>query len=354
MGLSKQKKNEELRELFVQAFADAKAKGKPGWRKMNLSVLKNRLLQRSDRRFREAEYGGTTMRELVDRFPDLLAIGEEREPSVSILVEMTDEELTEGKGHTTDDGGDAGGAEDEAAGFQAILDRYRTSGDNLGVGEAYASQLSSVDDDDVERTFVNIVTQWASSSPVHAEINTIGDLLEHVDKFVIDLLALAVVHATLRTADTGRELPARMGDVNYRVAEPLQSLFNLPAKSRPAATMRAATAKTKELSSALEKAVDSFCHSTAVAAKLPSTDIIKHAHAYALSPSSASTPCASKAFSQRRTVCTLGTRSNPHSRFTTGSDSKYPHDRIGHASLNPVISSASLATLDATPAHACC
>ena len=281
MGLSKQKKNEELRELFVQAFADAKAKGKPSWREMNLSVLKNRLLQRSDRHFRESDYGGTTMQELVERFPDVLAIGNGRDPSVNYLVETADENLTGAEGHSTDDGADAREPEDEAAGLEAILDRYRTSGDNLGVGEAYASQLTTVEDDDVEKTFVNIVTQWASSNPVHAEINTIEDLLEHVDKFVIDLLALAVVHATLRTAETGRALPARVGDVNYRVAEPLRSLFDLPAKTSPAVTMRAATAKTKELSSALEKSVGSFCQSTAVAAKLPSTDIIKDAHAYA-------------------------------------------------------------------------
>ena len=171
--MSKQKKDEELRELFVQAFADAKVKGKPGWRKMNLSVLKNRLLQRSGRRFRESDYGGMTMQELVEQFPDVLAIGNARDPSVIFLVEVADKIRTEPEGHTTDDAGDAAEPEDAAAGFQAILDRYRTSGDNLGVGEAYASLLTSVDDDDVEKTFVNIVTQWASSNPVHAEINTI-------------------------------------------------------------------------------------------------------------------------------------------------------------------------------------
>ena len=265
----------------MQSFADAKAKGKLDWRKMDLSVLKNRLLQRTERRFGEAHYGGKTMRELVERFPDLLAIGEGHQPLISILVEVADEELADGEGRTMKDAGDAGGSEDEAVRFQAILDLYRTNGDNLGVGEAYASQLSSVDDNDVERTFVNIVTQWASSNPVHAEINTIGDLLEHVDMFVIDLLALAVIHATLRTMDAGRELPGRVGDVNYRVAEPLRSLFDLPTKLSPSATMSAATAKTKELSSALVRAVGSFCQSTPVAAKLPSTDIIKHAHAYA-------------------------------------------------------------------------
>ena len=281
MELGKQAKNKELRELFVQAFADAKAKGKQGWRKMNLSVLKNRLLQSSQRRFQESDYGGTTMLELVERFPDVLAIEIGRDPLVNFLSEVVDENLTEGEVEITKDAGDIGGPEDEAAGFQAILDQYRTSADNLGVGEAYASQLSSVDGDDIERIFVNIVAQWASPTPVHVEINTIGDLLEHVDKFVIDPLALAVVHATLRTEEAGRELPARIGDVNYRVAKPLRSLFNLPAKTSPAATILAATAKTNELISALQKAVDSFCHSTAVAAKLPSTDIIKHAHAYA-------------------------------------------------------------------------
>ena len=126
----------------------------------------------------------------------------------------------------------------------------------------------------------NLVKQYPPATHQFLEV-PIRDLQEHADKFVIDLLALAVVHATLRTADAGRELPATVGDINYRVAEPLRSLFGLPAKISPAATMRAATAKTKELSSALEKSVESFCQSTAVAAKLPSTDIIKNAHAYA-------------------------------------------------------------------------
>ena len=279
--MGKQAKNEELRELFVQAFADAKAKGKPSWQKMKLSVLKNRLLQRSERRFRESDYAGTTIRELVERYPDTLAIENGPDPLVTFLTELADENLTRPEVEITQDAGDISGSEDEAAGFQAILDQYRTSGDNLGVGEAYASLLSSANDEDVEGIFVNVVAQWASSTPVHAEINTIGDLLEHVDKFVIELFALAVVHATLRTEETGRELPARIGDVNYRVATPLRSLFNLPAKTSPAATLLAATAKTNELISALYKTVRSFCHSTAVAAKLPSTDIIKHAHAYA-------------------------------------------------------------------------
>ena len=249
---------------------------------MDLSVLKNRLLQRTDRRFQECEYGAKTMLELVERHPDVLALRGASRPSVSLLVDVVDGKLTDLPRESREDGGrNADVQEHHAIEFQAVLDRYRTKGDNLGVGEAYASQLPSVDDTNVERTFVSIVSHWASSNPVDHETNTIGDLLENMDKFVNDLLALAVVHATLRTKDAGRTLPAMVGDLNYRVAGTLQSLFGLPVKMRPAATMRAATAKTKELLSELVKAVESFCQSRAVAAKQPSTDIIKLAHAYA-------------------------------------------------------------------------
>ena len=221
------------------------------------------------------------MMELVERFPDLLKIDEGKKYSVSILIELDNSELAKEEDQTTEINDNSGELDEEAVRFQTILDQYRTSGDNLGVGEAYALQMSSVKGDDIERTFVNVVTQWASSNPFGAELNSIEDLLEHIDKFVIDSLALAIVHATLRAEEARRELPARVRDLNYRVADTLRLLFGLRAKTSPAVVMHSATARTKEMSSALEKAVERFCQSTTVAAKLPSTDIIKHAHAYA-------------------------------------------------------------------------
>ena len=263
-------KEQEFRELVLQAFADAKAKGKPTWRTMDLSVLKNRLLQRTDRRFRESDYGAKTITELVERIPDVLALGRGRKPTVS-LVEAEDGTASKGE---------AGSTDDVVTGFQAVLDRYRTNGDNLGVGEAYASQLDMIEEAEVERTFVNMVSRWASASPVDVELNSVGDLLDSVDKFVNEQLALALVHATLRMEDAGREPPALAGDVMYRVSQSLRRLFDIPAKTNRAAAMRAATAKTREVQAALATAVESFCESTAVAAKLPSTDVIKQAHAY--------------------------------------------------------------------------
>ena len=274
--MSKNVKDQELRDLIVQAFFDAKAKGKPDWQNMNLGVLKNRLLDRTQGRFCEADYGSETMLELAERFPDLLDIRRDRSPSVSIL-ESRPKAGDQARSNAERDPEEI---ENKAEEFQAALDRCRTNGDNLGVGETYASMLTWVDDADLERTFVNVITWWASSSPVDAKIDDVSDLLEHVDKFVPESLALATLHATLRMADAGRELPTRIGDLNYRIAPPLRSLLRLGRKSSPSATINAAKVKTKELSSALEQAVHSFCQSTATAAKLPSTDVIKHAHAY--------------------------------------------------------------------------
>ena len=272
----------ELRELLIAAFTDAKAKGKSDWKNMRLSVLKNRLLQRTERQFREVNYGAKTMRDIVERFPDLLALQDGHPLSVSFLGETLDKEPAKPKGEPN---WEDGLAPDEATGgttgFQVILDRYRMSGDNLGVGEAYASHLSSVDEADVERTFANIVSCWASSNPVDMEVNNIRDILKNIDKFVNNLLARAVVHAALRCEEAGRVLPASVGDLNYRVAESLRLLFHIQGKMRPGEIMRTATVKTKELQLALEETVKGFCRSTAIAAKLPSTNIIKLAHSYA-------------------------------------------------------------------------
>ena len=246
---------------------------------MQLSVLKNRLLQRTDRRFREADYGADSLAELVARFPREFALTRGRSPAVSLLGDL--DGSANGDVERVEEDTQATVAEqDEGAGFEELLDRYRGSGDNLGVGEAYASQLDRIADADVERTFVNMVSRWASSNSVDAETHTVGDLLRNADKFVNEQLALAVVHATLRMEDAGRELPRSVGDLYYRVSDSLKSLFEIPVKARRGVLMGTATAKTREAQSALGAAVDRFCQSTAVTAKLPSTDVIKRAHAY--------------------------------------------------------------------------
>ena len=233
--MSKKDKQRELRELVIQAFSDAKTKGKPDWRTMALSVLKNRLLQRTNRGFREADYGVTTLRQLVELLPDLLVLEAGFPPSVFHPGRRGRREASKTRrmGRRSLSGRMNPSRRKMPYRFRDLLDRYRSIGDNLGVGEAYASQLPSVAPADIDRTFVNIVSLWAASNPVDAEIHNIRDLVQNVDKFVPDLLALAVVHATLRTQSAGRRPPTKVGDVNYRVADYLRSLLDLSPKASP-------------------------------------------------------------------------------------------------------------------------
>ena len=269
----------ELRALIVRAFIVARAKGKVDWRTMMLGVLKNRLLDSTGRAFKETDYGAKTMRELVESVPDLLDLGEGSQPFVTIRPDVA----TELAGDASDNASHTQAAEpepDETVEFQAVLDRYRTNGDNLGVGEAYATRLSSVADDDVEWTLANIVSRWASSAPVDVEINGIGDLVANIDKFDDETLAAAVVHAITRLDRAHRRRPAGLGDLTFRVAASLRSKYRLPAKTKPEAAMQKVIARTTERHLALVTEVDRFCKTKVGNARLPSIDVIKRAHDY--------------------------------------------------------------------------
>ena len=279
--MSKKDKQRELRELVIQAFSDAKTRGKPDWRTMALSVLKNRLLQHTNRGFREADYGVTTLRQLVELLPDLLVLEPGSPPSVSILFDVEDRRLANPKnGPTKPVGQDEPESEEEAVRFQDLLDRYRSIGDNLGVGEAYASRLPSVAAADVDHTFVNIVSLWAASNPVDAEIDTIRDLVQNVDKFVPDLLALAVVHATLRTQSAGRRLPTKLGDVNYRVADYLRSLLGLSPEGEPGRDDARGNGQDEGTPVGAGKIGRKILPVDPCRGEASSTDVIKQAHAY--------------------------------------------------------------------------
>ena len=89
MVVRREKKREFL-ELVLQAFADAKAKGKPNWRTMDLSVLKNHLLHRTNRRFQVSDFGAQAVAELVAQLPDVLAVGKGCKPTVKLLAETAD------------------------------------------------------------------------------------------------------------------------------------------------------------------------------------------------------------------------------------------------------------------------
>lgn len=78
---------EDIRPLVLRAFHMARQKGKPDWRRMNTSVLKNRLLQITNSTFSESAYGCSSMLDFVSKFPDILRLDDSAGHGVVELVD---------------------------------------------------------------------------------------------------------------------------------------------------------------------------------------------------------------------------------------------------------------------------
>jgi hypothetical protein len=76
---------ESARELVLRAYAAAKATGRPDWRRMTTAVLKNRLLDLTDRTFDEADWGAATAREFVETLAPMLALDFTTRPTTAVL-----------------------------------------------------------------------------------------------------------------------------------------------------------------------------------------------------------------------------------------------------------------------------
>ena len=68
------------RHLIMEAFEVARRSGRPDWHTMTVAVLKNRLLNLTNRSFREKDYGAQTIAEFVRRYPDLLLLDDSSTP----------------------------------------------------------------------------------------------------------------------------------------------------------------------------------------------------------------------------------------------------------------------------------
>ena len=76
-------------QLILAAYEVARRSGKPDWQSMTTAVLKNRLLEITDREFDEARYGVANFMEFVSQFPDLLLVDVSEFPPI---VELRDSE----------------------------------------------------------------------------------------------------------------------------------------------------------------------------------------------------------------------------------------------------------------------
>jgi len=72
--------SDDSHELIRLAFERAKGTGRPDWYCMDVGVLKNRILELTDRGFRESDYGARTFMEFVRGHSDMLELDETRRP----------------------------------------------------------------------------------------------------------------------------------------------------------------------------------------------------------------------------------------------------------------------------------
>ena len=81
-------------ELIRLAFEAAKGSGRPNWYRMDVGVLKNRILNVTNRGFRESDYGCTAFMEFVRSHSDILELDETRwPPSVTLKGVHEEREL---------------------------------------------------------------------------------------------------------------------------------------------------------------------------------------------------------------------------------------------------------------------
>ena len=85
---------DDSQELIRLAFEAAKGSGRPNWYRMDVGVLKNRILNVTNRGFRESDYGCTAFMEFVRSHSDILELDETRwPPSVTLKGVHEEREL---------------------------------------------------------------------------------------------------------------------------------------------------------------------------------------------------------------------------------------------------------------------
>ena len=82
------------RRLIERAFEKARESGRSDWHRMTVAVLKNRLLDLTDRTFNESDYGAVTFQEFVEKHADILSLDETTTPAIAIFKGVSPENDT--------------------------------------------------------------------------------------------------------------------------------------------------------------------------------------------------------------------------------------------------------------------
>ena len=81
------RQSSEIEDLIKAAFQQARDSGKLEWSRMTVAVLKNRLLELTNRDFSESDYQAASFTQFLSKFPQLLAIDRSTFPPTVELIE---------------------------------------------------------------------------------------------------------------------------------------------------------------------------------------------------------------------------------------------------------------------------
>ena len=90
---------QESQKLIIRAYEEARRSGKTGWKRMTTAVLKNRLLDLTDRSFDESKYGASSLIDFVLRHSDMLSIDKSEFPPIvelnaSVMLPKSEEDVS--------------------------------------------------------------------------------------------------------------------------------------------------------------------------------------------------------------------------------------------------------------------
>lgn len=86
-GVEPRRTLDEARDLVKAAFENARLTGREDWQRMSVGVLKNRLLDASNRQFDESDFGAVNMVGFVRLMPDLLSLDASQRQPAAVLTD---------------------------------------------------------------------------------------------------------------------------------------------------------------------------------------------------------------------------------------------------------------------------
>jgi hypothetical protein len=155
----------------------------------------------------------------------------------------------------------------------------RNAGDQLGVGEVLTHKFAYVDDARLDGVLARVVAAWASPVQLASDVASIDELVPRAHEFVPEHLGIALIHALARVRAIGRQPPAAVRDLLFRLADPIAGAFEVTDPPPPVALASAAVARLDHGLASLRETVAAFQATNTVTAKAASIDVLRAARA---------------------------------------------------------------------------